>query len=86
MQFPCWFPAEYGLDHSESHPIIHLSQPFTAFLLAPQWGGEYKRIASDHDIIAQVRNMSSVRDMMVCALTFLLLIYTHLIVFALHVS
>ncbi|OAX31423.1 hypothetical protein K503DRAFT_85413 [Rhizopogon vinicolor AM-OR11-026] len=63
------FPAEYGLDHSETHRralrlIVHLGQPFAAFFLAQQWGGEYKRIASDHDIIAQVRDMSAVRDMM----------------------
>ncbi|KAJ8584998.1 hypothetical protein M405DRAFT_773473 [Rhizopogon salebrosus TDB-379] len=44
--------------------IVHLGQPFAAFLLAQQWGGEYKRIASDHDIIAQVRDMTSVRHMM----------------------
>jgi len=63
------FPAEYGPYDSESHSrglrlIVHLGQPFAAFLLAQQWGGEYKRIASDHDIIAQVKNMASVRDMM----------------------
>jgi len=62
-------PAEYGPYDSESHSrglrlIVHLGQPFAAFLLAQQWGGEYKRIASDHDIIAQVKNMASVRDMM----------------------
>ena len=63
------FPAEYGAYDSESHSqalrlIVHLGQPFAAFLLAQQRGGEYKRIASDHDIIAQVNNMTSVRDMM----------------------
>jgi hypothetical protein len=44
--------------------IVHLGQPFAAFLLAQQWGGEYKRIASDHDIIAQVKDVASIRDMM----------------------
>ncbi|KAJ8596598.1 hypothetical protein M405DRAFT_135145 [Rhizopogon salebrosus TDB-379] len=44
--------------------IVHLGQPFGAFLLAQQWAGEYKRIASDHDIIAQVKDVTSVRDMM----------------------
>ncbi|KAG1786306.1 uncharacterized protein HD556DRAFT_1385214 [Suillus plorans] len=34
-----------------------------AFLLAHQRGGEYKRIASDHDIIAQVKDLSSIPDM-----------------------
>jgi hypothetical protein len=33
------------------------------FLLAQQRCGEYKRIASDHDIIAQVKDIGSVHDM-----------------------
>jgi hypothetical protein len=61
-----WFRASDG---SESHTqalrlIVRLGQPFGAFLLAQQRGGEYKRIASDHDIIAQVKDMASVRNMM----------------------
>ncbi|KAG2148638.1 WD40-repeat-containing domain protein [Suillus bovinus] len=44
--------------------IVRLGQPFGALLLARQWGGEYRRIASDHNIIAQVRDMASVDDMM----------------------
>ncbi|KAG2365295.1 heterokaryon incompatibility protein-domain-containing protein [Suillus spraguei] len=40
-----------------------LEQPFGAFLLAQQRGGEYKRIASDRDIIAQVKDLSSIPDM-----------------------
>ncbi|KAG1852354.1 heterokaryon incompatibility protein-domain-containing protein [Suillus tomentosus] len=40
-----------------------LEQRFGAFLLAQQRGGEYKRIASDHDIIAQVKDLSSILDM-----------------------
>ncbi|KAG2359514.1 hypothetical protein BDR07DRAFT_1414832, partial [Suillus spraguei] len=40
-----------------------LEQPFSAFLLAQQRGGEYKRIASDRDIIAQVKDLSSIPDM-----------------------
>ncbi|KAG1868198.1 hypothetical protein C8R48DRAFT_702785 [Suillus tomentosus] len=43
--------------------IVHLEQPFGAFLLAHQRGGEYKRVASDHDIIAQVKDLSSIPDM-----------------------
>jgi hypothetical protein len=43
--------------------IARLEQPFGAFLLAQQRGGEYKRIASDHDIIAQVKDFSSILDM-----------------------
>ena len=63
------FRAEYGPCDSESHSlglrlIVHLGQPFAAFLLAQQWGGEYKRIASEHDIIAKVKDITSVRDMM----------------------
>jgi hypothetical protein len=34
--------------------LIRLGQPFGTFLLARQCVGEYRRIASDHDIIAQV--------------------------------
>jgi hypothetical protein len=44
--------------------IAHLGQPFSAFLVAQQRGGEYKRIASDQNIIAQVKDMTAVRDMM----------------------
>jgi hypothetical protein len=44
--------------------IARLGQPFSAFLLAEGWSGEYKRIASDQSIIAQVRYMTSVNDMM----------------------
>ncbi|KAG2365623.1 hypothetical protein BDR07DRAFT_624150 [Suillus spraguei] len=40
-----------------------LEQPFGAFLLAQQRGGEYKRIASDRDIIARVKDLSSIPDM-----------------------
>jgi hypothetical protein len=39
--------------------IIRLGQPFNAILLAQQRGGEYKRIASDHDIIVQFEDMAS---------------------------
>jgi hypothetical protein len=42
---------------------VHLGQPFSAILLAHQRGGEYKRIASDHNIIAQVKDLSSISDM-----------------------
>jgi hypothetical protein len=44
--------------------IVRLGQPFSAFLLAQQRGGEYKRIASDHDIIARVKDVTSVHSMM----------------------
>ncbi|OAX37566.1 hypothetical protein K503DRAFT_226905 [Rhizopogon vinicolor AM-OR11-026] len=63
-----FFDAFTGPVDSESHLralrlIVRLGQPFRAFLLAQQRGGEYARIASDHDIIAQVQDMSSVRKM-----------------------
>ncbi|KIK37199.1 hypothetical protein CY34DRAFT_470982 [Suillus luteus UH-Slu-Lm8-n1] len=41
---------------------VRLGQPFSAFLLAQQRGGEYKRIASDHHIIVQVKDVSSIPD------------------------
>jgi hypothetical protein len=64
-----FFGSFTGPVDSESHlralrVIVHLGQPFRAFLLAQQRGGEYKRIVSDHDIIAQVQDMTSVRKMM----------------------
>ncbi|KAG1776998.1 hypothetical protein EV702DRAFT_1104801 [Suillus placidus] len=42
--------------------LVCLGQPFSAFLLAQQCSGEYKRIASDHDIIGQVKDAVSVGD------------------------
>jgi hypothetical protein len=39
--------------------IVHLGQPFSALLLAQQRGGEYKRIASNHNIIARVKDVAS---------------------------
>ncbi|KAG1809370.1 uncharacterized protein BJ212DRAFT_1379649, partial [Suillus subaureus] len=44
--------------------LVRLGQPFGAFLLAQQRSGEYKRIASDHDIIVQVSDVRSVTDLM----------------------
>jgi hypothetical protein len=44
--------------------IVRLGQPFSALFLSQQRGLEYKRIASDHNIIAQVKNMASIDDMM----------------------
>ncbi|KAG1748038.1 hypothetical protein EDB19DRAFT_236797 [Suillus lakei] len=44
--------------------IVHLGQPFGAILLAQQRSGEYKRIASEHDIIAQVKDMASLPNIM----------------------
>ncbi|KAG0700213.1 hypothetical protein DFH29DRAFT_1056384 [Suillus ampliporus] len=61
-------PTEQELCDPESHSrafqlMVRLGQPFGAFLLAQQRGGEYKRIASDHDIIAQVKDVASAHNM-----------------------
>ncbi|KAG2142854.1 heterokaryon incompatibility protein-domain-containing protein [Suillus bovinus] len=55
--------------YSDSHlrqlqMIVRLGQPFHAFLLARQRDGEFKRIASDLDIIAQVKDMASINYLM----------------------
>jgi hypothetical protein len=42
--------------------LVRLRQPFSAFLLAQQRSGEYKRIASDHDIIGQVNDVGDPMD------------------------
>jgi hypothetical protein len=57
------------LADSEAHSrelrlVVRLGQPFGALLLAQQRGGEYKRIASDHLIVARVRDMASINDTM----------------------
>lgn len=44
--------------------LVLLGQPFGAFLLARQRGTEYKRVASDCNIIAQVKDVATVRDLM----------------------
>ncbi|KAG1837680.1 hypothetical protein C8R48DRAFT_743383 [Suillus tomentosus] len=75
-----WTPPSSPSDDSPSHSVVkqevddlesralrlvvRLGQPFGAFLLARQRGGEYKRVASDRDIIAQVKDVASVRDLM----------------------
>ncbi|KIK37965.1 hypothetical protein CY34DRAFT_417437 [Suillus luteus UH-Slu-Lm8-n1] len=48
-----------GLQSRVLRLIVRLGQPFRAFLLARQRDGEYKRIASDRDIIAQVKEVAS---------------------------
>ncbi|KAG2367067.1 hypothetical protein BDR07DRAFT_1394137, partial [Suillus spraguei] len=51
-------------DHKEAlRLMVRLRQPFSAFLLARQRTGEYKRIVSDHDIVAHVKDISSVDNM-----------------------
>jgi hypothetical protein len=62
---------ERGPANMDSHSlalrlIVRLGQQFSAFLLMQQrgGGGEYKRIASDQDIIAQVKDMASIHKTM----------------------
>jgi len=57
-------PIDSESDSRELRLVVRLGQPFRAFLLAQQWGREYNRIAADHDIIAQVDDISSVRNVM----------------------
>ncbi|KAG1758678.1 hypothetical protein EDD22DRAFT_909523 [Suillus occidentalis] len=63
------FPVEEELVDSESYSralqlIVRLGQPFTAFLLSQSRRGEYKRIASDRSIIAQIKDMTSIHSTM----------------------
>ncbi|KAG1787483.1 uncharacterized protein HD556DRAFT_1448676 [Suillus plorans] len=47
--------------HSRSlRLMVHLGQAFNALLLAQQRVGEYKRVASDHNITAQVKDTASI--------------------------
>jgi hypothetical protein len=77
------YPVKKELAHSEylspgpALPlIIRLGQPFSAILLARQRGGEYKRTASDHDIIVQFKDMASldnltdIRALEICCMYF----------------
>ncbi|KAG1787199.1 uncharacterized protein HD556DRAFT_1530619 [Suillus plorans] len=60
-------PVKQGISDLESRALrllVRLGQPFGAFLLAQQRSGEYKRIATDHDIIGQVQDVVSVGDLM----------------------
>ncbi|KAG2130300.1 uncharacterized protein EDB93DRAFT_84338 [Suillus bovinus] len=55
--------AQTGLNYSNSDMralqlIVRLRQPFSAFLLARQRDGEFKRIASEHDIMAYPKDVS----------------------------
>ncbi|KAG0708171.1 hypothetical protein DFH29DRAFT_1065883 [Suillus ampliporus] len=66
---PSGSPVEQEMGDSDSHTralrlMVRLGQPFGAFLLAQQRSGEYKRIASDHDVIAQVKDVASIPNMM----------------------
>ncbi|KAG1764477.1 hypothetical protein EV702DRAFT_1154086, partial [Suillus placidus] len=59
------YPVKQELVDLESRALrllVRLGQPFGTFLLAQQHSGEYKRIASDRDIIGQVKDTVSVGD------------------------
>ncbi|KAG1792994.1 uncharacterized protein HD556DRAFT_1444088 [Suillus plorans] len=61
-----WTEPDFGSTKPDSRALrlmVRLGQPFDAFLLAQQRVGEYKRIASDHNIIAQVKDIASVDSM-----------------------
>ncbi|KIK32608.1 hypothetical protein CY34DRAFT_814180 [Suillus luteus UH-Slu-Lm8-n1] len=60
----------FDLESRALRLLVRLGQPFSAFLLAQQRSGEYKRIASDHDIIGQVndiRNPMDIRTIEICS-------------------
>jgi hypothetical protein len=57
-------PVDMNSQSRELRLIVRLGQPFGAIFLAQQRGGEYKRVVSDHNIIAQVKDMTSVDTMM----------------------
>lgn len=62
-------PRDNHLADSQSHSqalrlLVRLGQSFGALLLAQQRGGEYMRIASDHNIVARVKDIASVDAMM----------------------
>ncbi|KAG2363741.1 heterokaryon incompatibility protein-domain-containing protein [Suillus spraguei] len=61
--------GENGLVESEHQLralrlIARLGEPFGVFLLAQQRGGEFRRMASEHDIIALVKDVASVHNML----------------------
>jgi hypothetical protein len=55
-------PVNQDLELRAFRLLVRLGQPFSAFLLAQQRSGEYKRIASDHDIIGQVDDIKNPMD------------------------
>ncbi|KAG0698731.1 hypothetical protein DFH29DRAFT_1071033 [Suillus ampliporus] len=59
-----WSESDSQSDESFSRYPGEDGPPFGALLVAQQQGGEYKRIASDHNIIARVKDMVSVGNMM----------------------
>ncbi|KAG2358623.1 hypothetical protein BDR07DRAFT_1337492 [Suillus spraguei] len=62
-RFPGSSPVEEEPVSRALRLMVRPGQPFDAFLLAQQRVREYKRIASDYNIIAQVKDITSVDDM-----------------------
>jgi hypothetical protein len=63
--WPSGLPVKQDVFDLESRVLrllVRLGQPFSAFLLAQQHSVEYKRIASDHDIIGQVKDVRDPMD------------------------
>ncbi|KAG2358613.1 WD40-repeat-containing domain protein [Suillus spraguei] len=61
--FPGGSPIDEEPDSRALRLMVRLGQPFDAFLLAQKHIGEYRRIASDHNIVAQVKDITSVDNM-----------------------
>nr|AFB76151.1 hypothetical protein [Suillus grevillei] len=57
-------PVDMDSQSRKLRLIVRLGQPFGALFLAKQRGGEYKRIVSDINIMARVKDMAAVHDMM----------------------
>jgi hypothetical protein len=72
---PDGFCGEHGLVDSERalRLIVRLAQPFSAFLLKGELPKEYRRVASDRGIIAQLKDttVTSIRDMQIKTLEIL---------------
>jgi len=69
LNLPGGSPGEEGPADSASHSrasrlIVRLGQPFRAFFLAQQRSGEYTRVAAEHNIIAQVKDVTFIPNMM----------------------
>ncbi|KAG1792993.1 uncharacterized protein HD556DRAFT_1444087 [Suillus plorans] len=62
-KLPGGLPVEEEPGSRALRLMVRLGQPFDAFLLAQQRVGEYKRIASDYNIIAQVKDIVSIDNM-----------------------
>ncbi|KAG1787973.1 uncharacterized protein HD556DRAFT_1448301 [Suillus plorans] len=67
MDYSEELPGDSPVEEEPGSPalqlMVRLGQPFDAFLLAQQRIGEYKRIASDYNIVAQVKDIASVDNM-----------------------